>query len=78
MIALLAREACSRIEAIGLACWFTFQIFENVGMNLSTVPVTGLRLPFVSHCGSSMFACWLGAGLVNNVHLSGLDDLRKR
>ena len=78
MIALRAREACSRLEAIGLACWFSFQIFENMGMNLSTVPVTGLRLPFVSYGGWSLFACWLGAGPVNNVHLSGLDDLRKR
>ena len=78
MIALRAREAFSRLEAIGLACSFTFQIFENVGMNLSTMPVTGLPLPFVSYGGSSMFACWLAAGLANNVHLSGFDDLRKR
>ena len=71
-IAVRARDAFSRSVAIGVAGWFTFQIFENVGMNLGLMPVTGLPLPFVSYGGSSMFACWLALGLVNNAHLSGL------
>lgn len=72
MIAVRARDAFSRLVAIGVACWFIAQIFENVGMNLGIMPVTGLPLPFVSYGGSSMFACWLALGLVNNAHLSGL------
>ena len=72
MIALRERDAFSRLVAIGVACWFIVQIFENVGMNLGMMPVTGLPLPFVSYGGSSMFACWLALGLVNNAHLSGL------
>jgi len=72
MIAARARDAFSRLVAIGVACWFIFQVFENVGMNLGIMPVTGLPLPFVSYGGSSMFACWLALGLVNNAHLSGL------
>ena len=71
-IAVRARDAFSRLVAIGVASWFIFQIFENVGMNLGLMPVTGLPLPFVSYGGSSMFACWLALGLVNNAHLSGL------
>jgi rod shape determining protein RodA len=72
MIAMRARDTFSRLVAIGVACWFIVQIFENVGMNLGMMPVTGLPLPFVSYGGSSMFACWLALGLVNNAHLSGL------
>ena len=53
-------------------CWFLFQVFENIGMNLGIMPVTGLPLPFVSYGGSSMFACWVALGLVNNAHLSTL------
>lgn len=78
MIAVRARDAFSRLVAIGVACWFTFQIFENVGMNLGMMPVTGLPLPFVSYGGSSMFACWLALGLVNNAHLSGLYGSHQR
>jgi rod shape determining protein RodA len=72
MIAARAQDAFSRLVAIGVACWFIVQVFENVGMNLGIMPVTGLPLPFVSYGGSSMFACWLALGLVNNAHLSGL------
>ena len=72
MIAVRARDAFGRLVAIGVACWFIFQIFENVGMNLGMTPVTGLPLPFVSYGGSSMFASWLALGLVNNAHLTGL------
>ena len=72
MVAARAQDAFSRLVAIGVACWFIVQVFENVGMNLGIMPVTGLPLPFVSYGGSSMFACWLALGLVNNAHLSGL------
>jgi len=72
MVAARAQDAFSRLVAIGVACWFIVQVFENVGMNLGIMPVTGLPLPFVSYGGSSMFAGWLALGLVNNAHLSGI------
>jgi rod shape determining protein RodA len=72
VVAMRAQDAFSRLVALGVACWFLFQVFENVGMNLGIMPVTGLPLPFVSYGGSSMFACWVALGLVNNAHLSTL------
>ena len=72
MVAARAQDAFSRLVAIGVASWFIVQVFENVGMNLGIMPVTGLPLPFVSYGGSSMFAGWLALGLVNNAHLSGI------
>ena len=38
-------------------------------MNLGIMPVTGVPLPFVSYGGSSMFALWVGIGLLTSVHL---------
>jgi rod shape determining protein RodA len=70
LVAARARDAFGRLVALGVAVWFTVQVFENVGMNLGLMPVTGLPLPFVSYGGSSMLACWLAIGLVNNAHLS--------
>ncbi|HET7303138.1 MAG TPA: FtsW/RodA/SpoVE family cell cycle protein, partial [Segeticoccus sp.] len=72
VIAVRTRDAFSRLVAVGVASWFTVQVFENVGMNLGLMPVTGLPLPFLSYGGSSMFACWIGVGLLNNAHLAGL------
>ena len=58
-----------RVAAAGIACWFGFQAFQNVGMCLGIMPVTGVPLPFVSYGGSSMFAGMLAIGLLQNIHL---------
>ncbi|SDO75837.1 rod shape determining protein RodA [Pedococcus dokdonensis] len=70
LVAARAQDAFGRLLASGVAVWFLFQVFENVGMNLGVTPVTGLPLPFLSYGGSSMFACWLAIGLINNAHLA--------
>src|SRR5215468_2128359 len=53
-----------KLIAAGVVCWFAFQAFQNIGMNLGLTPVTGLPLPFVSYGGSSMFAQSLAVGLL--------------
>ena len=73
VVARRAEELFGRLVAVGVVCWFTFQVFQNVGMNLGIMPVTGLPLPFVSYGGSSMFASWLAVGLLQNVRL-GMSD----
>lgn len=68
-IAVNARDAFGRLVATGIVCWFAFQAFENIGMTLGIMPVTGLPLPFVSYGGSSMFAGLLAVGLLQNIRL---------
>ncbi|GAB3876207.1 rod shape-determining protein RodA [Terrabacter terrigena] len=60
-------DAFGRLVAIGVGVWFGVQAFENIGMNLGVMPVTGLPLPFVSSGGSSLIASWIALGLVGNV-----------
>jgi rod shape determining protein RodA len=69
----IARQAdhAGRLIAVGVVCWFGFQAFQNIGMNLGLTPVTGIPLPFVSYGGSSMFAQALAIGLVQAVHRRG-------
>jgi rod shape determining protein RodA len=76
VVARRAEELFGRLVAVGVVCWFTFQVFQNVGMNLGIMPVTGLPLPFVSYGGSSMFASWLAIGLLQNVRLGMSDRAR--
>lgn len=71
-IAARADDAFGRIAAAGIACWFGFQAFQNIGMCLGIMPVTGVPLPFVSYGGSSMFAGMLAVGLLQNIHLRSL------
>ena len=61
-------DRTGRLLAVGVVCWFAFQAFQNIGMNLGMTPVTGLPLPFVSYGGSSMFAQSLAIGLLVAVH----------
>ena len=58
-----------RLAAAGVAVWFGFQAFQNIGMCLGIMPVTGVPLPLVSYGGTSMFASMMAIGLLVNVHL---------
>ncbi|MFC5143780.1 rod shape-determining protein RodA [Streptomyces aureoversilis] len=60
-------ELYGTIVAAGIIAWFAFQSFENIGMTLGIMPVTGLPLPFVSYGGSSMFAAWIAIGLLQSI-----------
>ncbi len=68
-IAARADDLFGTLMATGVACWFTFQAFENIGMTIGIMPVTGVPLPFVSYGGSSMFANLMAVGLLQNVHM---------
>ena len=77
-IAAHADDVFGRVAAAGIACWFGFQAFQNIGMCLGIMPVTGVPLPFVSYGGSSMFAGMLAVGLLQNIHLRATAALPTR
>ncbi|MEN9923172.1 MAG: hypothetical protein RIS09_686 [Actinomycetota bacterium] len=56
-----------RLAATGVAAWLGFQTFQNIGMNLGIMPITGVPLPFISYGGTSMFAVWMAVGLLQNI-----------
>ena len=58
-----------RLAGAGIVCWFGFQAFQNIGMCLGIMPVTGVPLPLVSYGGTSMFASLMAVGLLLNIHL---------
>ncbi len=67
-IAKRTSDPFGRLVCTGVIAWFAFQIFENIGMTLGLMPMTGVPLPFLSYGGSSMFANLVGFGLLQNVH----------
>jgi rod shape determining protein RodA len=68
-IATQAADLFGRLLATGAVCWLAFQTFENVGMTVGIMPITGLPLPFVSYGGSATFANMIALGLLQAVHL---------
>ena len=67
-IARRSTDAFGRLVSVGVLSWFAFQTFENIGMTLGLMPMTGVPLPFMSYGGSSMFANLIGFGLLQNVY----------
>jgi rod shape determining protein RodA len=55
------------LVASGIAAWFAFQSFVNIGMTIGIMPITGLPLPFVSYGGSAVFADMIAIGLLQSV-----------
>lgn len=68
-IAVRADDMFGRLAGGGIVCWFGFQAFQNIGMCLGIMPVTGVPLPLVSYGGTSMFASLMAVGLLLNIHL---------
>ena len=68
-IALNADDLFGRLVATGVLAWLMFQTFENLGMAMGIMPITGVPLPFVSYGGTSMFASWIALGLLVNVNV---------
>ena len=56
-----------RLVIIGVASMMIFHVFENIGMNIGVMPITGIPLPFVSYGSSSMSVQIAAVGMVQSV-----------
>lgn len=68
-IAYQAKDKFGTYMVTGIVFMFLFQIFENIGMTMGLMPVTGVTLPFVSYGGSSMITNMVVVGIALNVHM---------
>ena len=66
-IARRADNAFGRFICTGVGAMFLFHVFENVGMCIGLMPVTGIPLPFMSYGGTSLVTNMLAIGLVMSV-----------
>lgn len=62
-----AKERYGSLIATGVMAMFLFHIFENVGMNMGIMPITGIPLPFISSGGSSMMTNLIAVGYLQNI-----------
>jgi rod shape determining protein RodA len=65
----IAHDRLGTLICGGVLSLLVFQVFQNVGMTMGIMPITGITLPFMSYGGSSVVASWLALGLVLNVHM---------
>ncbi|MET0727642.1 MAG: rod shape-determining protein RodA [Acidimicrobiales bacterium] len=65
----LARDPLGTLICVGVLSMVVFQVFENIGMTMGIMPITGIPLPFMSYGGSSTLTAFIAMGLVLNVHM---------
>ncbi|MEP1124442.1 MAG: FtsW/RodA/SpoVE family cell cycle protein [Ilumatobacter sp.] len=68
-IAHLSRDLLGTYVCAGVFVMLLWQTFQNVGMTLKIMPVTGLPLPFISYGGSGLIVYFAMFGLVQSVHM---------
>lgn len=62
-----ADNSYGRYICIGVGAMLLFHVFENVGMCIGLMPVTGIPLPFISYGGTSIVTNLIAIGLVLSV-----------
>lgn len=58
------RNAFYSYVSTGIIMMILFHVFENIGMSIDLLPLTGVPLPFVSQGGSALIGNMIGIGLI--------------
>lgn len=66
-LARYTRDKFGMLIIVGVMGMLLFHVFENIGMTLGLMPITGIPLPFLSYGGSNMMTNMGGVALVLNV-----------
>ena len=69
IVARKAKDKFGEYVVIGIISMFSFHIFQNIGMAVGLMPVTGIPLPFLSYGGSSLITNLLAVGLIMNINM---------
>ncbi|HLO11797.1 MAG TPA: FtsW/RodA/SpoVE family cell cycle protein [Pseudoneobacillus sp.] len=51
----------------GIISMITFHVFQNIGMTIQVLPITGIPLPFISYGGSSLMGNMLAMGAIFSI-----------
>ncbi|MDR0533400.1 MAG: rod shape-determining protein RodA [Verrucomicrobiales bacterium] len=62
-----SKDTGGMLICLGFAALLTAHFFQNVGMTINALPITGIPLPFTSYGGSFLVTCMAGLGLVQSV-----------
>ncbi|MFD1032026.1 FtsW/RodA/SpoVE family cell cycle protein [Metaplanococcus flavidus] len=63
-ITLQLKDTFSTYVCAGIIAMITFHVFQNIGMTIQLLPITGIPLPFISYGGSSLIGNMMAIGIV--------------
>lgn len=62
-----AKDTFGSVICVGLVAYFLFALWQNIGMTIGLMPITGITLPLLSYGGTSLLTTVMSIGLVLNV-----------
>ena len=65
--AVVSRDTFGRLICAGLFAFIAFSVFQNAGMTMGIMPITGIPLPFVSYGGTAVLVFFSAVGLALSV-----------
>jgi len=63
----VSRDLFGRMVCAGALAFIVFSVFQNVGMTIGIMPITGIPLPFMSYGGTALVSFFAVIGLAVNV-----------
>ena len=80
LLAFHTNDKFGQLIIVGVMAMLLFHVYENIGMCIGVMPITGIPLPFISYGGTNLVVNMAGVGLVLNVtqHKSSVDLKNKR
>ena len=66
-VAFFAADQFGLLLVVGVTALIFTHIFQNIGMTISVLPITGVPLPLISYSGSFVLMIMFGLGIVNSV-----------
>src|SRR6478609_946709 len=75
-VAFCAGDQFGLLLVVGVTTLIFTHIFQNIGMTISVLPITGVPLPLISYSGSFVLMIMFGLGIVNSVWVHRRGDLR--
>ncbi len=70
-IAYNAKDFYGTLIVLGISAMWLFHVYENIGMSIGIMPITGIPLPFLSYGGSSMLTNIIAVGIILSVNVRG-------
>jgi rod shape determining protein RodA len=76
-VAFFAGDQFGLLLVIGITSLIFTHIFQNIGMTISLLPITGVPLPLISYSGSFVLMIMFGLGIVNSVWIHRKDIVER-
>lgn len=64
-----SKDVFGELFCVGMIFYILYSVFQNIGMTIGLLPVTGINLPFISYGGSSILSNMIGIAMVLNINM---------